>query len=183
MRRPGSGRTLADIEVQHLPTTMFQHEEHKQHFHRDRRYGEKVHGYRLAEMVVEKCLPALCWRPEGSDDPRDSALRDRNAEHLQFAMDAPSPADDRVGLDVHQRTAPAGPPPAETDPEYPIQGRQNWSFPFALEGGELQSQCRVLERDSLVAAHQQPHESADAQQKGWHESRFFRFIRLRVKPL
>jgi hypothetical protein len=48
-------------------------------------------------MVVEKCLPRLIGRPaEGSDDPGYSALRDRNAEHLEFAVD-PRCAPQRIG--------------------------------------------------------------------------------------
>jgi hypothetical protein len=34
-----------------------------------------------------------------------------------------------------------------------------------------------------VAAHKQPNESKSAQQKGWHEFRFFRAIRIRVNGL
>ena len=60
---------LGDIEMQHLPTTMFEHDKHEQYFHRDRRHSEKVYGYRLTEMVAKKGLPGLTRGPvEGSDD-------------------------------------------------------------------------------------------------------------------
>src|SRR4051794_32798587 len=88
---------LGDIEVQHLPTTMFQHDQYEQHLHPDRRHGEQVHGYRLAEVVVEKRLPGLGWWPaDRSDDSGNSTLRDRKAEHLQFAVD-PRCAPERIG--------------------------------------------------------------------------------------
>ena len=49
------------------------------------------------------------------------------------------PARDSVGLDIDQRAAPTGPPPAESDPEYAIEGRQQRSLPFSLEGCELEA--------------------------------------------
>ena len=53
---PGCGRMIRHIEVQHPTPMMFQHDEHEQHFHGDRRDGEKVHGHRLTEMIVEEVL-------------------------------------------------------------------------------------------------------------------------------
>ena len=49
---PGRRGMLGYIEVQHLATTVFQHEEHEQNLHRDRGYGEEVNGNHLADMIV-----------------------------------------------------------------------------------------------------------------------------------
>jgi len=175
--------------MQHLAATVFQHHEHQQHFHRDRRHGEEMHGHHLAEVVVEKCLPRLMGRPtESSQNSRDGTVGHRDAEHLQFAVNAwrspqrigrhhsfdpwphlggrrgppsvatmgfgqpppesakpfPLPSHDRVGLDVYPWTTPAGPQAAECDPEHPIEGGQNRSRTFSLEGRQLQSESSIL---------------------------------------
>jgi len=59
---------------------------------------------------------------------------------------------------------------AKRDPEHPIKSRQYRSFALSMEAGELQSQCGVLQSNGLLTAHQQSHESKDAQQEEWHES-------------
>src|SRR6266540_632165 len=35
LRRPGGGRMLGNVEVQHLATAMLEHDEHEQHLHGD----------------------------------------------------------------------------------------------------------------------------------------------------
>ena len=42
LRRPGRGGVFRHVEVQHLPTTMFQHDEHEQNLQGDRGDGEEV---------------------------------------------------------------------------------------------------------------------------------------------
>ena len=80
---------VSEVEVQHLAPAMFQHDEHEQHFHGDRRHGEKVHRHRLPEVIVKKGLPRLSgWTAERPDDPRHRALRNRNSEHLEFAVNS-----------------------------------------------------------------------------------------------
>jgi hypothetical protein len=71
-------------------------------------------------------------------------------------------------LDIEQRPAPAGPQAAESDPKYSIEGRQNGSLTFSLEGGELQPQGSIFDCDGLVTAQQESDESKDKQEKGWH---------------
>lgn len=39
---PGRSVMLGHIEVEHLSTTMFQHDEHEQHPHGDRRHREEL---------------------------------------------------------------------------------------------------------------------------------------------
>jgi hypothetical protein len=48
---PDRSGMLGHIEMQHLATTMFQHDEHEQHFHGD---GEEIDRHQLAEVVVKK---------------------------------------------------------------------------------------------------------------------------------
>jgi hypothetical protein len=65
--------------------------------HGDRRHSEEIDGHRLAEMVVEECRPRLSrWPAKTSEDSRDSALGDRDAEHLQFAVN-PRRTPQRIG--------------------------------------------------------------------------------------
>ena len=47
----------------------------------DSRHGKEIDGHHLAEMVVKKGLPRLASQHSG-----DGAFADRDAEHLQFAM-------------------------------------------------------------------------------------------------
>ena len=78
------------------------------------------------------------------------------------------PPDDGVSLDVEQGSAPVGPEAAETDPEHPIEGRQNGSLTFSLEGGELQPQGSIFDCNGLMTAHQESDDSKDRQEEGWH---------------
>src|SRR5436305_1839141 len=45
------------------------------------------------------------------------------------------PTDNRVCLDVHQRMSPIRPQAAESDPKYPVAGRQQGALPFSLKRG------------------------------------------------
>jgi len=65
------------------------------------------------------------------------------------------------------------PNPRQPDPEQSIERGQYGSFPLSPKGGELQSECGVLYRDGLVTAQQEPNESKDRQEKGWHMLRLF----------
>ena len=76
---------------------MFQHDEYEQHLHGDRRHGKEIDGHHLTEMVVEKGLPRLTrWPAEPSQNSGDGAFGDRDAEHLQFAMN-PRCTPQRIG--------------------------------------------------------------------------------------
>src|SRR6516164_3585834 len=79
---------LGDTEMEHLPASMFQHEEDEQHFDRDGGHSEEIGRYHLTEMVMKKGLPRLAWwAAKAPQNAGDGALGDGDAEHLQFAMD------------------------------------------------------------------------------------------------
>src|SRR5713226_4896762 len=106
---------LGHIEMQHLSTTVFQHDEHEHHLHGDRRHREEVDRHQLAEMVVKKRLPSLTrWPAECSENSRDRALRDLDAEHRQFSVNSGRtpqrigshhPFDQPANLDSSRRSA------------------------------------------------------------------------------
>ena len=55
--------------------------------HRERGYGEEVHGNHLADMIVQECLPGLAGRPWPlPENAGDGALGNLDAEHLQLAV-------------------------------------------------------------------------------------------------
>src|SRR3989442_6063016 len=95
----------------------------------------------------------------------------------------PLPPDDRVGLNVQQRSAPGAPNARQTDPEQPIETGQHRSFPLSPEGSELQAESSVFDSNGLVSAQQETNESNHRQKKGWHVSRLFAFIRFEVNLL
>ncbi|MGH9628314.1 MAG: hypothetical protein ACRD7E_08250 [Bryobacteraceae bacterium] len=61
-------------------------------------------------------------------------------------------------FDVQQGTTPAG-PQAESDPECAIEGREDRSLTFSLEGRKLESESGILDRHGLVTAHEESHET------------------------
>src|SRR5215472_6855465 len=65
------------------------------------------------------------------------------------------PAGDGVSLDIEQRAAPARPPAAQSDPKHSIEGCQNGSLTFSLEGHELQPQRGIFDGDGLVTAEEE----------------------------
>jgi hypothetical protein len=95
----------------------------------------------------------------------------------------PLPPDDRVGLNVEQRSAPSAPNARQTDPEEPIERGQQGSFPFSPEGCELQPESSIFDGNGLVSAQQETNESNHRQKKGWHVSRLFACIRFEVNLL
>ena len=87
---------LGHIEMQHLATTMFQHEKYEQYLHCERRHRKKVGRYDLTDMVMQKSLPCLVRRPaELSQNAGDGTLGDVDAEHFQLAMN-PGRAPQRI---------------------------------------------------------------------------------------
>ena len=83
---------LDHIEMQHLASSMFQHDEYEQHLHRERRHGKKVGRYDLPDMVVQESLPCLVRRPaELSQNAGDGTLGDGEAKHFQIAMNPGNP--------------------------------------------------------------------------------------------
>jgi len=95
--RLGCTGMLRHMEMQHLATTMFQHQEHEQHLHRDRRHGEEVYRDHLSKMIVQEGLPGLAGpsRPL-PEQPGDGPFRDLDAEHLQLAVNPRGPPQ-RIG--------------------------------------------------------------------------------------
>jgi hypothetical protein len=69
-------------------------------------------------------------------------------------------ADDRVGSYVHQGRAPARPQQGGSEPEQSVEGSQNGSSPFSLEGRELKAESSVLQQ----------------QDEGRHEPRFLGYM-------
>jgi len=80
---------LGHPEVQHLATTMLQHDEHEENLQGDRGYGEEIDRNHLAEVIVEKRLPGLAGPPrQFPEDAGDSTLGNFDAEHLQLAVNS-----------------------------------------------------------------------------------------------
>jgi hypothetical protein len=97
---------LGHIEMQHLPTAVFQHEEYEQYPHGDRGDGKEIDRHHLADVVAKKRLPGLAWWPRQlSEDSRDGSLRDLDAKHLEFSV-KPWRTPQRIGLD-HSLDEPA----------------------------------------------------------------------------
>src|SRR5262249_32518985 len=97
LRRPGCGGMLGHIEMQHLTTTMLQHDEYKQHSHAGRGHGEKINRCDLADVVVQKRLPGLSRRSaECAENSGHRAFGDPYAEHLQFSV-KPGSTQQRIG--------------------------------------------------------------------------------------
>jgi len=94
---PVTGRMLGHIKVQQLAAIVFQDDEYEQHFHRDGRHGKEIGRDDLADMVVQEGLPCLVRRAaEPAQEARYGTLRDRDAEHFEFAMN-PGCAPQRIG--------------------------------------------------------------------------------------
>ena len=86
------------------------------------------------------------------------------ADHPESAKAFPLPSNNRVRLDVKQRTAPARPQASEGDPNQPIQARQDGTPTFSLKGRKLQSQGSILEGHGWVTAQEQSNETNEGQQ-------------------
>ncbi len=96
---PISGRMLGHIKMQHFATIVFQDNEYEEDLHRDGRHGKEISGYHLADMVVQEGPPGLVRRAaERAQDARDSALREGDTEHLEFAVN-PGCAPQGIGRD------------------------------------------------------------------------------------
>jgi hypothetical protein len=73
------------------------------------------------------------------------------------------PAHDGVCLDLNQGIPPARPQAAESDPKYPVQGRQLRALPFSPKRGYLHSQRCVLDGYCLMSAQEQSDEPKHGQ--------------------
>src|SRR5438128_10438921 len=165
---------LGHIEMQYLATTVFQHDEYEQHSHRDRRHRKEINRH---HALNESAYLDGGRRSAAAPAIHPGQMRPELPEAL------PLPPDDRVGLNVQQRSAPGAPNARQTDPEQPIETGQHRSFPLSPEGSELQAESSVFDSNGLVSAQQETNESNHRQKKGWHVSRLFAFIRFEVNLL
>jgi hypothetical protein len=63
------------------------------------RHGKEIGRHYVANMVAQEGPPGLVRRPtESAQEARNSALRDRDAEHFEFAVN-PGCAPQRIGGD------------------------------------------------------------------------------------
>ena len=78
------------VEVQDLPTAVFDYEEAIEQLKRQRRYGEEVESDDYFTMVLEKCLPpfpGIATPPHSPQIASDRPFRDLEAERQWFGMD------------------------------------------------------------------------------------------------
>jgi hypothetical protein len=64
-----------------------------------------------------------------------------------------------------------------------VEGSQNGSFPFSLEGRELQAESSVLHRDGRMTAEEESRATKQQQDEGRHEPRFLDYMVTKVKRL
>jgi hypothetical protein len=81
---------------------------------------------------------------------------------------------------MEQGMSPVGPQGAESDPKYPVQGRQQRALPFSSKRRDLHSQRYVLDGNGLMSAEEQADESKHEQPKALACLRFFPSIPLPV---
>jgi hypothetical protein len=89
-------------------------------------------------------------------------------------------SDDRVCLDVDERARQLF--QSRDSPTQKSRSKEvkTGSFPFSLEGRELEAESVVLDRDGRMTAEQEPCETTEEQDEGWHEPRFLVCIVLKV---
>ena len=94
----GCRGVVRHVEVQHLPTIIFQCDEHEPSFEGDRGHGEEVNRNHLTEVICAGTSSRSGrTRPRQSpEDSGDSAFGNLDAEHFQLAMN-PGCAPQRVG--------------------------------------------------------------------------------------
>ena len=111
---------------------------------------QRVGGGHLLDQSAEFCCsaratstPALGLGQPGPESAEPFAL----------------PTDDSIWLDIKQGMSSVGPQGAESDPKYPVQGRQQGALPFSLKRRDLHSQRCVLDGNHLMPAEEQADES------------------------
>ena len=138
--------------------------------------GDSASGNLDAEHCQLAMNPGCAPERVGGNHPFDEAAnldgRRGSAAMALFHPRPPSPepakpfalpADDRVGLDVNQGSAPASPQQGHPHPEQSVEGSQCGSLPFSLEGSELNAESAVLDRDSGMTAEEESHETKQGQ--------------------
>ena len=89
MRNPGG--MSCDVEMQHTPSAVADHEKAVEHTEGDGRHGEEVHGGDSFAMITQKGAPAPSQLgvSRGSVHPAgDGSFRDIEAWHQEFSVDA-----------------------------------------------------------------------------------------------
>jgi len=90
---PDAGRMASDIEVEDAPAVMADDKEAVENAERDGRDGEEVHRCDGLAVIPQEGQPTLCrFRISGCTlhPPGDGSLRDLEAQHEKFAVDARS---------------------------------------------------------------------------------------------
>jgi hypothetical protein len=64
-----------------------------------------------------------------------------------------------------------------------VEGSQNGSSPVSLESRELKAESRILHRDGRMTAEEEPRETKQERNEGWHEPGFLDYPVMKVKPL
>ncbi len=89
LSRPPARGVFGDVEVNHLPTLVAQHDEHVQDSKSDRWYSEKVDATQVFGMIVEERPPVLGrWFTVADHVFGDSGLGDLDAQHAKLAVHA-----------------------------------------------------------------------------------------------
>jgi hypothetical protein len=91
LNNPGTTRMSGHIAVKDLAAVMRNDEEAIQHVESERRYGKEIHPRDNFTMILQKRRPSLCrlGSPGRSSHPaQDGSLRQIEAKHLQFPMNA-----------------------------------------------------------------------------------------------
>ena len=91
LNHPGARRVLGHVAMQDAPPVMCNDEEAIEDSEGERRHGEEVHRRNRLAMVVQECHPPLCrFGISGSPlhPTQDSALRNIEAEHFEFSVNA-----------------------------------------------------------------------------------------------
>jgi len=80
------------------------------------------------------------------------------------------PADDSFRLHDHEEVGPPRPETAQCSPEQPIKGVQRWTWPLALQHGELLAQGERLECRVPTSAEEDPDRGQEGQDEFDHNS-------------
>jgi len=94
------------------------------------------------------CSRACGWRPRCSGGPHDYAPSDASIAGEAVAV----PSHHSVGLDEHERRAPAPPRLGQHYPKQPVSAAEMRACNRAPQRGQLLAQCEVLEDQFVMSA-------------------------------
>jgi hypothetical protein len=87
---------IGDVEVEHFPPAMLQHQEHEQDSQPDRRYRKKVNRRDLGEVIAQKRLPSGFRSIDPY--PRLSGFRRRSPKNGQPSQPGTNPGFELASL-------------------------------------------------------------------------------------